>query len=354
MKLFIQIPCYNEEETLPDVLASLPSEIDGVDEIRTLVIDDGSTDGTIEAARRCGADYIVRNGRNLGLARSFAKGLDACLYLGADLIVNMDGDTQHRGQDVPGLIAPILARRADMVVGARDFSDRRLFPRWKAWLERFGSAVTRGLSGTDIPDVTCGFRAMDRAAAVRMLTLSDYTYTVEMVLQAGRTGLKVTWASVGLNRPRRTSRLIRGIGSFVRRQVAILLKTYIYYCPLRFFSWLAGASFLVSILSAGRLVYYLLFADPSMIKWRSGTGVVFEISIAATVLFLMAGLLGTVLSGLRGMMLDTRSHVRNMELARQIPPLGCDIITVDDGAPRAADEPAVGVEPSASFERETT
>ncbi|HET6430584.1 MAG TPA: glycosyltransferase family 2 protein [Phycisphaerae bacterium] len=354
MKLLIQIPCYNEEKTLPDVIASLPTAIDGVDEIRTLVIDDGSTDGTIEAARECGVDYIVRNGRNLGLARSFAKGLDACLYLGADLIVNMDGDAQHRGQDVPALVRPILTRKADLVVGARDFSDRRRFPRWKAWLERFGSAVTRGMSGTDVPDVTCGFRAMDRAAAVRVLTLSDYTYTVEMILQAGRTGLKVGWAPIGLNDARRESRLICGTGSFIRRQVAILLKTYIYYCPLRFFSWLAGASFLVSVVAALRLAYYLLFADPTMIKWRSGTGVVFQLGIVATLLFLMAALLGTVLSGLRGMLLDTRSHVRNIELAGKIPPLDCEIITVQGDQALASGDPGAAAGARGSFERDAT
>ncbi|MHC4715833.1 MAG: glycosyltransferase family 2 protein [Planctomycetota bacterium] len=353
MKLFIQIPCYNEEKTLPDVLASLPEAIEGVDEIRTLVIDDGSTDRTLEVARECGVDYVVRNGRNIGLARSFAKGLDACLYLGADLIVNMDGDTQHRGQDVPALVAPLIGRRADLVVGARDFADRRQFPWWKAALERIGSSVTRRLSGTTVPDATCGFRAMDRAAAVRVLTLSDFTYTVEMILQAGRTGLKVGSAPIGLNAARRKSRLIRGTGSFIRRQLAIMLKTYIYYCPMRFFSALAAASFAVSVLAAARLTYYLLFADPSMIKWRSGTGAVLQLSIVATLLFLMAGLLGTVLSGLRAMTLDVRSHVRNMELARRIPPLDCEIIRVG-----AAEDRRDGAEAPArvegAFERDAT
>jgi len=332
MKLLIQIPCYNEENTLPDVLRSLPKRIEGIDEIRTLVIDDGSTDGTVEAARRCGADYLVRNGRNIGLARSFSKGLDACLHLGADVIVNMDGDTQHRGEDIPALVRPIIDRQADLVVGARDFTDRGQFPWWKNALEKLGSGVTRRLSGTTVPDATCGFRAMGRSAAVRMLTISDYTYTVEMILQAGRTGLKVGWVPIGLNAARRKSRLIKGTGSFIRRQLAIMLKTYIYYCPMRFFSWLAGASLAVSAGAAARPAYYLLFADPSMIKWRSGTGVVLQLGIVSTLLFLMAGLLGTVLSGLRAMTLDVRSHVRNIELARKIPPPDCEIITLRDTA----------------------
>ncbi len=303
---------------------------------------------------RRAVDYIVRNGRNLGLARTFAKGLDACLHLGADLIVNMDGDTQHRGEDVPALVKPIIEHQADLVVGARDFSDRQRFGRWKAWLERFGSSVTRSMSGTNVPDATCGFRAMDRAAAVRVLTLSDYTYTVEMILQAGRTGLKVGWAPIGLNAARRKSRLIQGTGSFVRRQLSIMLKTYIYYCPMRFFSCLAGMSFLVAVVAAARLAYYLLFADPSMIKWRSGTGVVLQLGIVATLLFLMAGLLGTVLSGLRGMMLDTRSHVRNIELAQGIPPLDCEIITVNADLTAPARDTPAGVAAEGTFERGAT
>jgi len=325
MRLFVQIPCYNEEKTLPDVIASLPVRIEGIEEIHTLVIDDGSSDRTFDLAGELGVDHIVRNGRNIGLAKSFSKGLEACLHLGADIIVNIDGDAQHRGQDIPRLVQPILDRQADLVVGARDFEDRREFPRWKRLLEKVGTSVTRRLSNTPVTDATCGFRALDRAAAVRVLTINDYTYTVEMIVQAGRTGLRVASVPIGLNPARRESRLLKSTGSFVFRQLAIMLRTYIYHCPMRFFAWLAGLSLLVSAAAAARLAYFLLLADPERIKWRSGTAVLFQLGVISTLLFLMAGLLGTVLSGLRAIVLDSRSRLRNIELARQIPPLDCEI-----------------------------
>lgn len=325
-KLIIQIPCYNEEKTLPRVIADLPRQIDGIDEIYTLVIDDGSTDNTCKVATDLGVDYIVRNGRNIGLAKSFNKGLAASLYLGADIIVNIDGDHQHRGQDIPKLVEPIIQNKADVVIGARNFKNRSEFSWWKGLLEGLGSYIVQRFSGTKVSDATCGFRALDRDAAANAMTTNTFTYTLELIIQAGHTGLKVLSVPIGLNPSQRKSRLFSSKIYFIFRQLGIMLKSFIFHRPMHFFSYLASFSFVICVAASMRIAYYLWFVGAEQIKFRSGTGAVLLISAIATLIFPIAGLLATVLVGIRDVLFDTRSRIRHMELVQKIPPIDCDII----------------------------
>ncbi|MFH1716071.1 MAG: glycosyltransferase family 2 protein [Planctomycetota bacterium] len=184
MKLFIQIPCFNEEETLPLVVSDLPRKIEGIDEIYTLIIDDGSTDNTVEVAKRLGIDYVVKNGRNLGLAASYGRGIEACLFLGADIIVNTDGDNQYQGADIDKLVKPILDKHCDIVVGCRNINEQSEFPWIKKVLQRLGSRVVRHLSkaDADVPDAPSGFRAVSRMAAIRLSVMNGFSYTIEMLI----------------------------------------------------------------------------------------------------------------------------------------------------------------------------
>lgn len=339
MKLFIQIPCLNEERTLPSVIADLPRKIEGIDEIYTLVIDDGSTDKTVEVAKRLGVDYIVRNGRNLGLAKSFSKGLEASLFLGADIIVNTDGDNQYKGADIAKLVKPILERHCDVVVGCRDIDKQGEFSWIKKILERLGSNVVRRLSGTNVPDTTSGFRAISRMAAIRFSIMSSFSYTLEMLIQAGRTGLKLDWVPIRTNPKSRDSRLFRSNVSFIFQQLKTLLIVYIFYCPMRFFNWLASVSFVVSVLMALRIIYFLWLADPTQLKFKTGSGILLLFSSIATVLFFITGLLSSILSGLRFLVIDIRSRTRNIELRQNIIPSDLHIITAPEFFKWAKKEP---------------
>lgn len=235
MKLIIQIPCYNEAESLPRTLAALPRSITGIDSIEYLVIDDGSSDGTAACARALGAHHIVVHKRNLGLARAFRSGLDASLRLGADIIVNTDGDNQYEGADIAALIAPIVARRADIVVGDRQTERIPHFSRRKRRLQRIGSGVVRFLSGLDIPDAVSGFRAIGREAAIRLNIVTAFSYTTEMLIQAGHKGLAVVSVPVRTNPVTRESRLFRSTWHFVERSALTMLRSYAMYRPLRAF-----------------------------------------------------------------------------------------------------------------------
>lgn len=240
-KLIIQIPCLNEEECLADTLKSLPRSIPGVDIVEVLVIDDGSHDRTAEIARQEGADYILRFPNNRGLARAFRAGLDACLRLGADIIVNTDGDRQYDGADIPALIRPILEGQADMVVGDRDPSTLRHFSRGKRLLQRYGSWVVRTLSGTSIPDTTSGFRAFSREAALRLNVISDFTYTIETIIQAGKKRLPITHVPVR-SYPTRESKLFHSLWEYVKRSASTIVRIYALYEPLKVFFLLGRAA----------------------------------------------------------------------------------------------------------------
>ena len=235
VKLIVQIPCFNEELTLPQTVADIPRQIPGIDTIELLIIDDGSTDRTLEVARGLGIHHIVRNHQNIGLARTFRRGLEACVAAGADVIVNTDGDNQYCGADIPALIRPILDHRAEIVIGDRQTATIAHFSPLKKLLQRVGSHVVQGLAGINVPDTVSGFRAISRGAAQQLNIISSFSYTTEMVIQAGRRGMAVMSVPVRTNAATRESRLFRGIGQFIRRSALTMIRTYAMYKPMRVF-----------------------------------------------------------------------------------------------------------------------
>jgi len=256
LKLIIQIPCYNEADTLPVTLASLPREVAGVDCVEWLIIDDGSKDDTAQVAKDCGADYIVRHARNLGLARAFLTGLDACLQLGAGVIVNTDADNQYSAEDIPALVAPIIDGRAEIVVGARPIESIEHFSPVKKLLQRIGSWAVRVASNTDVPDAPSGFRAISAEAARRLMVFNDYTYTLETIIQAGQKNMAITSVAVHVNPDLRASRLVRSTSSYIRRNVVTMLRIFMIYRPVRFFGYFGGALFSIGFLIGCRFLWY--------------------------------------------------------------------------------------------------
>jgi glycosyltransferase involved in cell wall biosynthesis len=256
LRLIVQIPCYNEASTLPFVLASIPREIPGVDQVEVLCIDDGSTDGTADIARRLGVEHVVRHTRNRGLAASFSTGLDACLRLGADIVVNTDGDNQYCQADIPLLIQPILDGRADMVVGDRQVDSIAEFSPRKRMLNKLGSAVVRRLSGTQVPDAPSGFRAYTREAASRLNVLSTYSYTLETLIQAGAQRMAVEFVPVRTNPKLRDSRLFKSMSSYIKRSGATMLRSYATYQPLRVFLSVGVLLLVVGLLGIARFAYF--------------------------------------------------------------------------------------------------
>src|ERR1700709_2007731 len=239
MKLIIQIPCFDEEQTLPLVLADLPRHVDGFDAVEWLIIDDGATDRAIEVARAGGVDHVVRLTNNKGLAAGFQAGLDACLKLGADVIVNTDADNQYDAADIPKLVAPIVEGRADMVVGDRETDSIEHFPPLKKRLQRLGSAVVRRASETSVPDTTSGFRAYNREAALQLSVVSKYTYTLETIIQAGKMTVAVDHVPIRTNAKTRESRLFKSMWQYVRRNTVSIFRIYSMYEPLKVFVTLA-------------------------------------------------------------------------------------------------------------------
>lgn len=234
-KLIIQIPCLNEAETLSVAIADIPREIDGVDKVEILVIDDGSTDETVAVAKEAGADHIIRNGTNLGLARSFQRGLDTSLRLGADIIVNTDGDNQYHGGDIKKLVEPILSGAADIVVGDRQTETIKHFSPLKRLLQKTGSRVVGRLAGTDVADAVSGFRAFSRAAAMGLTVRSTFSYTTETLIQAGRKRLRIASVPIQTNKVERPSRLFKSIPQFLTRTGATMMRAYAMYAPLKIF-----------------------------------------------------------------------------------------------------------------------
>lgn len=256
MKLIVQIPCFNEAETLAAAVADIPRTIEGVDRVEILVIDDGSTDRTCEIAREAGVDHIVRHRNNQGLARAFRTGLDTCLTLGADIVVNTDGDNQYAGKDIPALIRPIVEGRADIVVGDRQTDTIRHFSPAKRLLQRLGSAVVRQLSRTDVADAVSGFRAISRSAAMRINIVSPFSYTIEMVIQAGRKRMAVVSVPIRTNAVKRPSRLARSIPAFVQRSLTTMARMYMMFSPLRVFTLIGLALCLIGALPIARFLYF--------------------------------------------------------------------------------------------------
>jgi len=313
MKLIIQIPCFNEADVLPATLAALPREIEGFDTVEWLVIDDGSTDGTARIARECGVDHVVRFNTNKGLAVAFQAGVDAALKLGADVIVNTDADNQYRADDLPKLVRPILAHEADIVVGARNFKDHEEFSRVKKALQRWGSWVVRRASQTDIPDVTSGFRAYNREAALRLNVVSRFTYTIETIIQAGKSGLAVTHVPIRTNTKTRESRLFRSIRQYVTRSIGTILRISVMYDPLPVFLLPAAVIGLGGAAILGRFTwFYFTESGP--------TGHIQSLIVGAALLIfavqlVLLGVISDLLRSNRILSERTLHRVRKIELA---------------------------------------
>ncbi|MET0558794.1 MAG: glycosyltransferase family 2 protein [Solirubrobacterales bacterium] len=318
MKLIIQIPCLNEEATLPATIADLPRQIAGIDEIELLVIDDGSTDRTVEVARAQGVDHIVRLTNNKGLAAGFQAGLDACLKLGADVVVNTDADNQYMGADIAKLVAPIVAGEADMVVGDRQVDQIDHFSGSKKGLQRLGSWVVRRLSGTEVTDTTSGFRAYNREAALQLLVVDNFTYTLESLIQAGKMLVAIDQVTVGTNPQTRESRLFPSTGAYVRRNAPALLRIYARYEPLRVFATAAGVLLGLAILAwLPFLIDWIFNGDSNGHIQSLILGAV--LFIAAVQLFAL-GVIGDLLAGQRVMTQRVFERVRRVELALGVPP----------------------------------
>lgn len=260
-KLMIQIPCFNEEETLPATLQCLPRELEGVGRVEWLVVDDGSSDRTVEVARAHGVDHCVSHSKNMGLAKTFMTGIEACLERGADIIVNTDADNQYQAEDIPKLIAPILAGKAEIVVGARPIQEIEHFSFIKKWLQRLGSWTVRLASKTDIPDATSGFRAISRNAARQLNVFNNYTYTLETIIQAGQKEIPITWVPIRTNAFLRPSRLIRSIPSYISKSIVTILRIFVVYKPFRFFLTIGTTLFFLGTIIGVRFLWYFFTQD---------------------------------------------------------------------------------------------
>jgi glycosyltransferase involved in cell wall biosynthesis len=279
MKLIIQIPCLNEAATLPIALADLPKQIPGIDVIETLIIDDGSRDETVAVARAHGVHHVVGFRGNQGLARAFMLGIQSCLERGADIIVNTDADNQYNGADIEQLVRPILEDRADLVIGARPIANIQHFSPIKKLLQKLGSWVVRRVSNTDVADAPSGFRAMSREVGLVLNVFSDYTYTLETIIQAGQKNLRISSVPIRVNGELRPSRLVRSISSYVRRSVLTMLRIFIVYRPLRFFLSMSLLPLAIGLgLGVRFLVYY----------WQGDGGGHVQSLILAAVMLLVA------------------------------------------------------------------
>ena len=314
MKLIIQIPCFNEAETLEVTLNDLPKHIDGIDEIEYLIIDDGSHDNTAEVAKKWGVHYVVRFRRNKGLAKGFMAGLDACLKNGADIIVNTDADNQYCGADIETLVRPILDKKAHIVIGERPIDDTEHFTPLKKKLQHFGSWVVRKASKTTIPDAPSGFRAYSREAAMRINVINDYTYTLETIVQSGREKMAVMSVPIRTNPELRESRLFHSMWGYIKKSMLTIVRTYLMYRPLYFFFMLGS---ILALVGVGFFVRYFVFFCSG-----EGGGHLQSLILASTLLIvgfqtIVVGLLGDVISANRKILQDVQYHERKMDYSRQ-------------------------------------
>ncbi|SMC76522.1 Glycosyltransferase involved in cell wall bisynthesis [Desulfocicer vacuolatum DSM 3385] len=261
LKLIIQIPCYNEADTLATTLAELPREMPGFKVVEWLIINDGSTDDTVKVAKKNGVDHIVNHTRNQGLARAFMTGLDACLRLGADIIVNTDADNQYNGSNIPQLAGPVLEGKADIVIGSRPIGSITHFSPVKKILQKLGSWVVRGASNTHITDAPSGFRAIHRTAAQQMVVFNDYTYTLETIIQAGQKNMAIISVPIEVNKDLRPSRLVKSIPSYIKRSISTIIRIFVIYRPFRFFGSIGAALFAIGLLIGLRFLWYYIHND---------------------------------------------------------------------------------------------
>ncbi len=327
MKLIVQIPCLDEEATLPQTVADIPRRIPGVDKVEILIIDDGSTDRTIEVARKVGVDHIVRHRNTMGLARAFRTGIDACLRHGADIIVNTDGDNQYCGADIAKLVGPIVSGEADIVIGNRQTSKIEHFSPFKKFLQKAGSAVIRVVSRTDTPDAVSGFRAMSREAALQLNIVSPFTYTIEMLIQAGRKQMAVKSVPIRTNPKTRESRLFTSIPGFLGKSLTTMVRMYSMFRPLKMFFAIGLTLSLIGAIPVMRFFYMYLAGD--------GGGHIQSLVLGGGLLIIgfvtfLIGLVADLISFNRQLVEMTLEKVRRIELA-----LG---VLKDDGATAPVDE----------------
>jgi len=312
MKLIIQIPCLNEAESLPQTLKALPKKIDGIDQIETLIIDDGSTDNTTEVARQHGVNHFVRLTKRKGLAKAFSIGLDASLKRGADIIVNTDADGQYKGEDIPRLVQPIREGKADIVIGNRDIEHIQQFSWIKKRLQRLGSFVVRHVAGSNIEDATSGFRAYNREAALRLNIISDYTYTLESIVQAEHKALAIANITISTNEVKRQSRLFKNIPEYIKRSVITLIRVYSMFNPFSLFAKLGGFFCFVGFLIGCRFLYYYIITGGVVGKTQS-------LILAAILLIIgfqliVIGIVADLISANRMLIEDTLLRVKKIEI----------------------------------------
>lgn len=322
MKLIIQIPCYNEEETLEITYNDLPRHIDGIDEIEYLIINDGSRDRTVEVARELGFHHVVTFKQNKGLAKGFMAGLDACLHLGADIIVNTDADNQYCGADIEKLVRPILDGQADIVIGERPIDKTAHFSWKKKKFQHLGSWVVRIASGTSIPDAPSGFRAYSREAALRMNVVNEYTYTLETIIQAGHDKIAMTSVPVRTNGETRPSRLFSSMWRYMKRSSTVIIRSFMMYRPLRFFLFIGGILFLVGALLGMRFLFYVF-------NGNSG-GHIQSLILAAILIILgfqtiVTGLLSDIIAANRKILEDVQYRVRKLDCQLTFGPAEAEI-----------------------------
>jgi len=314
MKLIIQIPCLNEEESLPQTLNALPKKINGIDQIEILVIDDGSTDNTAKVAHQHGVNHFVRLTKRKGLARAFSIGLDAALKRGADIIVNTDADGQYKGEDIPRLIKPIVEAKADIVIGNRDIENIKEFSWIKKRLQRMGSFVVRQLAGSNIADATTGFRAYNREAALRLNIISDYTYTLESIIQAENKTLAIENITITTNEVKRKSRLFKNIPEYIKRSITTLLRVYAMFNPFRLFTTVGTAFCFAGTLIGCRFLYFYILSG--------GQGKIQSLILAAILLIIgfqviVLGVVADLISANRRLIEDTLLRVKKIELRQK-------------------------------------
>jgi glycosyltransferase involved in cell wall biosynthesis len=311
MKLIVQIPCYNEEATLPQTLADIPRQIEGIDEVEVLIVDDGSSDNTVAVAESHGVEHIIRHKNNQGLARAFKTGLEASIRKGADIIVNTDGDNQYRGRCIADLVAPILAGQADIVIGDRQVNVNQHFSKIKQCLQALGSFVVRRLSRTEVPDAVSGFRAISRSAAIGMNILSPFSYTIEMLIQAGQKKLAIVSVPIETNAPTRKSRLFKTVPHFLQKSLTTMVRAYTMYHPLRMFFLLGTVLMIAGAIPVGRFLYYFVVGE--------GTGHIQSLVLGGTFLIMgfmsyLVSLIADIINFNRQLIEMTLRRVTEMEL----------------------------------------
>ena len=314
MKLIIQIPCYNEEKSLPETYADLPKNIEGIDKIETLIINDGSTDNTTQVAKQLGVDHIVSFKQNRGLAMAFSVGIEKCLELGANIIVNTDADNQYCGADIKKIVLPIINNKADVVIGDRETNKIKHFSWFKKRLQRSGSSLVRGLSNTDVPDTVSGFRAFSKEAALKINVLTDFSYTIENLIQLGHQKLKIISVPINTNGKLRESRLFKSVPSFIINQLATILRVYATYKALKVFT-IIGIIIIIPGLGGFIRFLYFYFTD-------GGAGHIQSLILSTTLIIIgflvfMFGIISDLISNNRKLIEKTLYKVKKLELERK-------------------------------------